>query len=282
MAIARRSAVPRLLAAFGAVFWRDAGELGRHLGVVAGNLVVPVVVLLVASAGFSGSFGRALGEPYDTYVTFADYLVPGLAGLVVLFAVTRSALALVGEPGEASMRVLTATPLPRWFVMFGRLASAALLATIQAALFIAIAPVAGVDFDFVGWLLALPALLFSALMAAAVIAGLLVFVRGLRSFAAMVLFVVLPAFFVSSALYPLWKFTDYGADYLKVIATANPFTHAVELIRFASERQLDLVALGVVVGVGIVAFAAAMAGGDPARGRMIWGRRRRWAAAAGE
>jgi ABC-2 type transport system permease protein len=39
-------------------------------------------------------------------------------------------------------------------------------------------------------------------------------------------------FFASSALYPLWRIRE-GSPLLYEIARFNPFTHAVELIRFA-------------------------------------------------
>ena len=85
--------------AFGAIVIRDVVELLRQYGVVIGNLVAPFVFLLVASAGFSDAFGRALGVPYDTYVTFAEYLTPGLACLVLFLATSRSMLALRWRPG---------------------------------------------------------------------------------------------------------------------------------------------------------------------------------------
>ena len=279
--VARRTPAGHWTAAFRAILRRDAIELAQNLWQVIGNLIVPTVLLLVASAGFSGSFGRALGEPYDTYVTFAEYLVPGLAGLVLLFAVTRSVLALVNEPGAASMRLLSATPLPRWFLVFGKLASVSLLAAVQAALFIAISPVAGTNVDVIGWLLAVPATFAAALMIAAVVLALAVFVPKLRVLSSSLMFVVLPGFFVSSALYPLWKFTDYGADLLRIVALSNPFTHAIELIRFASERHLELVSLAVVVGIGIAGFAATVAGANSRRGPMVWGRRQSWATTPG-
>jgi ABC-2 type transport system permease protein len=269
-------AVGHGLRALRAILGREIADLLRNPGTLIANLVVPTVLLLVASAGFSDAFGRALIDPYDTYVTFAVYSAPGLAGLVILLAVVRSTLAMTHEPGAASMRFLMAAPLPRWFLLFSRLLAVAVLATFQAAIFVVIARIAGVYVDAAGWLIALPAVVLSALVLAALMLALVVFLRPLRRYPATMMFVVLPAYFVSSALYPLWKFTDYGADYLRVIATANPFTHVVELVRFATERQFEPVALAVVVGVGVAAFAAALVGSDPRWGRMVWGRRRRW------
>jgi ABC-2 type transport system permease protein len=70
-------------------------------------------------------------------------------------------------------------------------------------------------------------------------------------------------FFLSSALYPLWKLREAGADAIYWIALVNPFTHAVELIRFAAYGQLNAVALAVVAGVGGAAFLLAVRGYNP-------------------
>lgn len=265
------------IVAFGALLKRDTRDLARHIGVVAGNMIVPLVFLLVASAGFSDAFGRALGDPYDTYVTFAEYLTPGLANLVLFVAVTRSMLAMLEGPGAADMRLLTSSPLPSWFVVLGKIVTASVLATFQAGLFIALSPIAGAGVDFVGWLLALPGLLLVAMMLSAVSLSLLVVAPRLRSFSAMMLLIVWPGFLVSSALYPLWKFTDYGADYLSVVANANPFTHGVELVRYAMERQVGTIGLIVVIAVGAVAVSAAAV--LIARRPAIWGQRENWAKA---
>ena len=57
------------------------------------------------------------------------------------------------------------------------------------------------------------------------------FVRQLENFAGVMNFVIFPAFFASTALYPLWRLEDVSPS-LAWIARLNPFTHAVELIRF--------------------------------------------------
>jgi len=48
----------------------------------------------------------------------------------------------------------------------------------------------------------------------------------------------LPMFFASSALYPLWRVQE-GSPLLYYVCLFNPFTHAVELIRFALYGQTN-------------------------------------------
>ena len=93
-----------------------------------------------------------------------------------------------------------------------------------------------------------------------------VYIRQLENFAGTMNFVIFPMFFISSALYPLWKLEESGAWWLLQIAQVNPFTHTVEAIRFAMEGQINAVSLAVVLLGGLVFFTLALVGYDPQRG----------------
>jgi hypothetical protein len=58
-------------------------------------------------------------------------------------------------------------------------------------------------------------------------------------------FVIFPMFFASSALYPLWRVREASLP-LYWACMANPFTHAVELVRFALYLRFDPVSFAVV------------------------------------
>ena len=63
-----------------------------------------------------------------------------------------------------------------------------------------------------------------------------------------------------------WHTKNVTARLLHDICAANPFTHAVELIRFALYGQLKLPALGWTCLAGAILMALALWGYDPARG----------------
>ena len=64
-------------------------------------------------------------------------------------------------------------------------------------------------------------------------------IKQLENFAGVMNFVIFPMFFASSALYPLWRVQE-GSPMLYYVCQFNPFTHAVELIRFALYGQIEL------------------------------------------
>ncbi len=92
-------------------------------------------------------------------------------------------------------------------------------------------------------------------------------IRQLENFAGVMNFIIFPMFFASSALYPLWRVRE-SSVLLYQIASLNPFTHAVELIRFALYGQLNLVALAVTLGCALLFLGLAILGYNPARGFM--------------
>jgi ABC-2 type transport system permease protein len=73
-------------------------------------------------------------------------------------------------------------------------------------------------------------------------------------------------FFFSSALYPLWRLREGGSELLYYMSLANPFSYAVELIRFALYGTFEPVAAAVVTGATVLFFLLAVAGYDPQRG----------------
>jgi ABC-2 type transport system permease protein len=72
-------------------------------------------------------------------------------------------------------------------------------------------------------------------------------------------------FFASSALYPLWRVRE-GSPMLYYVCQFNPFTHAVELIRFALYGQVNWISLAVVGGCTATFMIGAIFAYDPSRG----------------
>ena len=74
-----------------------------------------------------------------------------------------------------------------------------------------------------------------------------------------------PLFFASSALYPLWRVKE-SSPALYYVCQFNPFTHAVELIRFALYGEINWLSLAVVAGCTAAFVAGAVMAYSPSRG----------------
>ena len=267
----RRAPLAHGLSAIRAIVSRDVRFSVRNYPRMIANILIPIVILVAVSGGSDG-FRRALTEPYGTYVAFSSYLLPGLVGLVLLLAGSQAAVLLATGRGPASLPFFFSAPLPRWLVLLAKMLAVALMAVIQASTFLLVASLTGVDVDFFVWLAAVPAVMMGVFMITAVILFVVSRLPAAGRWSVLILYVVIPTFFLSTSLYPIWRFTDGGADYLSIIVTGNPFTHVVELIRYASEGQLAVASSAVVLAIGAVAFVLAVFGLNPRRSRGGWWR----------
>lgn len=122
-------------------------------------LVRPLLWLVVFAAGFRAALGIAIIEPYDTYITYETYIVPGLACMILLFNGMQGSLSMVYDREMGSMRTLLVSPLPRWYLLGCKLLAGTIVSILQVYAFLAIAWAWDVRPPLAGYLLVLPALL---------------------------------------------------------------------------------------------------------------------------
>ncbi|MCP4875677.1 MAG: ABC transporter permease [Gammaproteobacteria bacterium] len=230
-------------------------------------LIRPLVWLLVFAAGFRSVLGISIIPPYETYISYEVYIVPGLIGMIQLFNGMQSSLSMVYDREMGSMRTLLVSPLPRWYLLVCKLLAGTFISILQVYAFLLIASAFGISMAPMGYLFLLPSLIACGLMLGAFAMLLSSLIKQLENFAGIMNFVIFPMFFMSSALYPLWRMRE-SSELLFNICSLNPFTYAVELTRFALYQRLNaeaciftLIALAVFLGAAIYAY-------DPARGMM--------------
>ena len=230
-------------------------------------LVRPLVWLAIFATGFHFVLGVSIIPPYETYIPYDVYIAPGLIAMILLFNGMLISLSMVYDREMGSMRILMVSPLPRSFLLTAKLLAGCVLSVIQAYAFLVIALLWDIVPPWYGYIAVLPALVLSGLMMGAL--GLLLSsaIRQLENFASVMNFVIFPMFFASSALYPLWHVKE-ASLLLYYVCQANPFTHAVELIRFALYGRLEPVSAVVLVAATAIFLTLAVYGYDPAKGLM--------------
>jgi ABC-2 type transport system permease protein len=223
--------------------------------------------LFIFAAGFRQVLGVSIIPPYKTYVLYEVYIMPGLCGMILLFSGMQSSLSMVYDREMGSMRTLLVSPFPRWFLISGKLLAGVAVSILQVYVFLAISWLWNVKAPPAGYLLALPALFISGAMLGALGMLLSSLIKQLENFSGVMNFVIFPMYFASSALYPLWRIKE-SSPVLYKISLANPFTHAVELVRFAFYGKLELNSLAVVLALALLFMIAAIIAYDPSRGVM--------------
>ncbi|WP_032097631.1 MULTISPECIES: ABC transporter permease [unclassified Alteromonas] len=220
-------------------------------------LVRPLLWLFVFAAGFRSALGLSMTEPYSSYILYEEYIVPGLAAMIVLFNSMQSSLSMVYDREMGSMKVLLMSPVPRAFLMASKLIANTLVSAVQVYIFFAFALIVDVELSLLGYLYAFPIIMLLSLFLGAL--GLLLanYIKQLENFAGVMNFIIFPLFFLSSALYPLWKMRE-ASEWLYRICAFNPFTTGVELLRFSLYEKLALYDLVTIIVLTSITFSLAV------------------------
>jgi ABC-2 type transport system permease protein len=249
------------------IVWREGLRFLHQRERFISALVRPLLWLFIFAAGFRQVLGVSIIPPYETYVLYEVYITPGLVAMIQLFNGMQSSLSMVYDREMGNMRTLLVSPFPRWYLLISKLAAGVAVSILQVYVFLAIAWFWEVRPPTIGYFALLPALVLSGLLFGSI--GLLLssLIKQLENFAGIMNFVIFPMYFASSALYPLWRVRE-SSPLLYYICQWNPFTHAVELIRFSLYGKVSWPALAIVAGASAAFLIAAIIAYDPARGLM--------------
>ncbi len=257
--------ISQYLICFNGIVWREKLRFLHQRERFISALVRPLVWLFIFAAGFRQVLGVSIIPPYDTYVLYEVYITPGLLAMIQLFNGMQSSLSMVYDREMGNMRTLLISPFPRWFLLLSKLLAGTFVSILQVYTFLAVAYFWEIEPPHLGYLTVLPALILSGLMFGSLGMLLSSAIKQLENFAGVMNFVIFPMFFASSALYPLWRVKE-SSPFLYEVCQLNPFTHAVELIRFALYAKVDWLALSVVSGCTVVFMIGAFLAYDPSRG----------------
>ena len=202
----------------------------------------------------------------ETYVLYEVYVTPGLMAMIQLFNGMQPCFRW-STTGRWATCACCYHPFPRWLLLLGKLLASTVVSLSQVYAYLVVAGLWGVEAPAWGYVAVLPALALTGMMLGALGMLLSSVIRQLENFAGVMNFVIFPMFFASSALYPLWL-VQQSSPVVYTICRFNPFTYAVELIRFALYCRIDWSSLAVVAVMTIVFTAGAIFAYDPARGLM--------------
>ena len=250
---------------------REITKFSNQKGRLFSSIVRPALWLFVFAAGVGTAKGIDPGiinfYPIQN-VNYFEYITPGLLGMVLLFSGMQSSLSMVYDREMGVMKILLTTPLPRWYMLSSKLLSGTILSVIQAYCFLIICvPIVNFYTPFItkvyGWIYAFPAIVLFSLMLGSIGLLLSVYIKQLENFAGTMNFVIFPMFFISSALYPLWRLVDNGAMLVYYLAKINPFTYGVEMVRAASLGHFYLKGVVITIVCTTIFFLIAINGYNP-------------------
>jgi ABC-2 type transport system permease protein len=185
-------------------FWRTKT---RVLGVVAS----PLVFWLVLGLGS----GRL------------EFFFPGALALTIMFSAVFSTISIIEDRREGFLLSMLVSPAPRTSMALGKILGAATLAWIQGLIFLAFAPLAGIQTS-AGSLIGLAGVVF---LVAFVLTGLGFSIawkmNSSQGFHAVMNLVLVPMWMLSGSLFAM----NEAHGVIRAIMRANPLTYSVAAIR---------------------------------------------------
>lgn len=260
-----------MIGAIYAVVIRELTRFQRQRGRLIATFARPLLWLIVIGAGFEKLV------PTQGTVSYKQFLLPGLFGMVILFSTMLTALATVHDREFGPIRMLLVAPIPRGVTVFAKTVSAAILGVLQCLLLfpliwiLGLRPSIGAVVELIGGIMIAS---FAMATLGMVIASRL---RSIENFAGIMNFLMFPMFFLSSALYP----ASLLPGWLQPLVRADPLTYGIDLMRHPLLRGLypgnlgtdytisfDVMVL-VLVSLVLLALAGLLFGEEEHLGRIL-------------
>ena len=90
----------------------------------------------MVSGKTSWHLGLAIIPPYETYITYETYIVPGLVGMVLLFNGMQSSLTMIFDREMGSMKILLTSYINRNYLLFCKMFATSIVSLFQAIIFL--------------------------------------------------------------------------------------------------------------------------------------------------
>ncbi len=234
-----------------ALWLRQIRRYFRSGSRILGTIGQPLLLLLALGYGIGAIYKRAGQGDY------LQFLVPGIITQTVLLSGIFWGVIILMDKRFGFLSELLVAPVPRSKILLGSALGGATISICQGMLVFLVSMLLG--FRPHDWLLVIPAfgiLTIVCLALACFGAGMASLVEDFQGFQGINNLLVMPLFFLSSALYPL----DNVPTVLRLVSTYNPVSYMVDALRFLLSNQThfgfgkDLVIIAITLVVSI-AFA---------------------------
>ena len=183
---------------------------------------MPLLFLVIFGAGFNRVIG-ALAPGVD----FVQFMYPGIVAMTVLMSSLMSGLSIVWDREFGFLREVLVAPLSRTGIVLGKASGNAVIAIGQGIVMLALAPIIGVQLDFMLVLKLIPLLLIVSVCLSGL--GILMAsrMRSQQGFQMLMQVIITPLIFLSGVFFPI----NNVPVWLEVVSKFNPLTYGVDAIR---------------------------------------------------
>lgn len=183
-------------------------------------MITPVLWLVI----FGGGLGLSLSA---TGYNYQQFLLPGIIAQTLLFTSIFLGISVIWDRQFGFMKEILVAPIGRLSIFTGKMLGVGTAAIIQGIIVIALGFIIGVPLSWYSVSLAIPVMILITVGVTCI--GLIIasLMTSLESFGTIVMFVNMPMFFLSGALFPVTNLPSW----IKWVFYINPLTYGVDALR---------------------------------------------------
>jgi ABC-2 type transport system permease protein len=204
---------------------RDIVRFLRQRSRIVGAFGTPVIFWLLLGSGLGTSF--RMGPTGASGRGYLEYFYPGALALMVLFTAIFSTISVIEDRHEGFLQGVLVAPVPRGVIVAAKVLAGATLACMQAAVFLVLAPAAGIRVSLAVVPAVLLVLLVLALALTALGFTLAWVIDSTQGFHGVMNLLLFPMWVLSGAVFP----AAGAADWIKAIMVINPMTYGISALR---------------------------------------------------
>jgi daunorubicin resistance ABC transporter membrane protein len=213
------------VATVGVLVSRDLRRFFRQMSRVVGALVQPLIFWLVIGSGMAGSFRMPGAEG----VGYVQYFYPGIVMLVVLFTSIFTTMSVIEDRHKGFLQAVLVAPASRAALVLGKTLGGVAIALMQAAIFLALAPLAGFDARAIEWPQLFALLVLIGVGLSSLGFAIAWWLDSTQGYHVVMSVLLIPLWILSGAMFPMAA----GPKWIVALAHANPLAYAVAGVRRA-------------------------------------------------
>lgn len=228
------------------VMWlRQMKRFIRSKSRIVAMIVQPLFFLVILGSGLRSAVLPGMGG-----ADYMEFLAPGVIAMAILFSSIFTGISVLWDKQFGFLQEVLVAPISRFSIIFGRTMGGATTALIQGLIILIIAFAIGIKaasvFGLILTLIFMVLISFTAVGFGLVIASKM---EDFQGFQIIVNLIILPLFFLSSALFPIA--TNYELpEIVRNLSYVNPLFYMVDGIRGSFTSQ-EIVALPPLINLGI-------------------------------
>lgn len=222
---------PRMAAVVYQLCWRELVRFFRQRNRVIGSIGTPLVMWIIFGLGLDRSFSA--GTSSGAAPGFLHYYFPGSLVLILMFTAIFTSISIIEDRREGFLQSVLVSPVSRSSMVLGKVLGGAIIALIQALLFLSVALFLDVSWS-PGRFVALVALLFAAALMMTSLGFVFAWrMESTQGFHAIMNLVLMPMWLMSGSFFPVPALANSSAAQMAVhwCMRMNPLTYVVALVR---------------------------------------------------